>query len=69
MKTLGENVPGYKIRDMILAVDLDENGTVEFNEFVEVTELCSVAMVCPCSWLHVNFQWCHIRNSYGYSGV
>lgn len=36
MKALGENVPGYKIRDMIKEVDLDENGTVEFNEFVEM---------------------------------
>lgn len=36
MKALGEDVPGYKIRDMIREVDLDENGTVEFNEFVEV---------------------------------
>ena len=36
MKALGENVPGYKIRDMIKEVDLDENGTVEFGEFVEV---------------------------------
>ena len=29
-------MPGYKIRDMIREVDLDENGTVEFNEFLEV---------------------------------
>ena len=36
MKALGEDVPGYKIRDMIREVDLDENGTVEFNEFLEV---------------------------------
>lgn len=39
MKALGEDVPGYKIRDMIREVDLDENGTVEFNEFVEVGKL------------------------------
>ena len=37
MKALGENVPGFKIRDMIKDVDLDENGTVEFNEFLEVS--------------------------------
>lgn len=37
MKALGESVPQYKIRDMIREVDLDENGTVEFNEFVEVS--------------------------------
>ena len=36
MKALGEDVPGYKIRDMVKEVDIDENGTVEFNEFVEV---------------------------------
>nr|WAW84882.1 fimbrin 2 [Halisarca dujardinii] len=34
MKGLGESVPQYKIRDMIKEVDLDENGTVEFEEFV-----------------------------------
>jgi hypothetical protein len=34
MKALGENVPGYKIRDMIKEVDLDRNETVEFGEFV-----------------------------------
>ena len=36
MKALGESVPGYKIRDMIKEVDLDENGTVEFQEFIEM---------------------------------
>ena len=43
MKALGEVVPGYKIRDMIKEVDIDENGTVEFDEFVEVRwmVLCS----------------------------
>ena len=35
-KALGQSVPGYKIRDMIKEVDLDENGTVEFDEFIEV---------------------------------
>ena len=40
MKALGESVPGYKIRDMIREVDLDENGTVEFNEFVNVRKIC-----------------------------
>ena len=39
MKALGENVPGYKIRDMIKEVDLDENGTVEFNEFLVVSSV------------------------------
>lgn len=37
MKALGESVPGYKIREMIKEVDIDENGTVEFNEFVRVS--------------------------------
>jgi hypothetical protein len=36
MKELGESVPGYQIRDMIKEVDIDENGTVEFDEFVEM---------------------------------
>lgn len=36
MKALGESVPQYKIRDMIKEVDLDDNGTVEFPEFIEV---------------------------------
>ena len=36
MKALGESVPGYKVRDMIKEVDIDENGTVEFGEFVQV---------------------------------
>ena len=36
LKALGESTPGYKIRDMVREVDIDENGTVEFNEFVEV---------------------------------
>ena len=37
MKAMGESVPGYKIREMIKEVDLDENGTVEFAEFVKVS--------------------------------
>ncbi|XP_022782444.1 plastin-3-like [Stylophora pistillata] len=36
MKALGESIPGYKIRDIIKEVDLNENGTVEFNEFLEI---------------------------------
>ena len=46
MKALGENVPGYKIRDMIREVDLDENGTVEFNEFIDVSWCCVCVCVC-----------------------
>ena len=36
LKALGESTPGYKIRDMVKEVDIDENGTVEFDEFVKV---------------------------------
>lgn len=36
MKNLGEDVPGYKLREIIKEVDTDQNGTVEFSEFVEV---------------------------------
>ena len=36
LKALGEDTPGYKIRDMIREVDIDENGTVEFDEFLKV---------------------------------
>ena len=47
MKALGENVPGYQIRDMIREVDIDENGTVEFGEFLEVHMLVHVhSYVC-----------------------
>ena len=37
MKSLGEDIPGYKLREIIKEVDVNENGTVEFNEFVEVS--------------------------------
>lgn len=37
LKELGEATPAYKIRDMIKEVDLDENGTVEFDEFLTVS--------------------------------
>ena len=36
LKALGDDTPGYKIRDMIREVDIDENGTVEFDEFLKV---------------------------------
>lgn len=38
MKALGESIPGYKIRDIIKEVDINENGTVEFTEFLEVSD-------------------------------
>lgn len=37
MKALGEDIPGYKLREIIKEVDKNENGTVEFNEFLEVS--------------------------------
>lgn len=37
MKSLGEDIPGYKLREIVKEVDVNENGTVEFNEFLEVS--------------------------------
>lgn len=37
MKSLGEEIPGYKLREIIKEVDTDRNGTIEFNEFVNVS--------------------------------
>jgi len=37
MKALGEEIPGYKLREIIKEVDVNQNGTVEFNEFLEVS--------------------------------
>lgn len=48
LKALGESTPGYKIRDMVREVDIDENGTVEFDEFVEVRYMCA----CVIKVLH-----------------
>ena len=47
MKALGENVPGYKIRDMIKEVDLDRNETVEFGEFVTVSKYVKFRNTLP----------------------
>ncbi|XP_047124452.2 plastin-1 isoform X1 [Hydra vulgaris] len=33
---LGENVPGYKIRELIAEVDENKNGTIEFDEFLQI---------------------------------
>lgn len=35
-KSLGEDVPGYKLRDMISEVDTDNSKTIEFNEFIDM---------------------------------
>ncbi|XP_066925792.1 plastin-3-like isoform X2 [Clytia hemisphaerica] len=48
-QALGESVPGYKLREMIAEVDTDKNGTVEFNEFIE--------MYCKVSSKGVFGQW------------
>ena len=37
MKHLGEEIPGYKLRDIMKEVDVNQNGTVEFDEFLEVS--------------------------------
>lgn len=37
MKALGEDIPGYKIRNIIDEADKDENGKLEFNEFLRVS--------------------------------
>lgn len=57
MKALGEDIPGYKLRDIVKEVDADRNGTVQFNEFLEVSRdfsfsklifLESEAEMCVC---------------------
>ena len=37
MKALGEDIPGYQIRNIIEEADKDENGKIEFNEFLRVS--------------------------------
>ena len=37
MKALGEDIPGYQIRNIIDEADKDENGKIEFNEFLRVS--------------------------------
>lgn len=48
-EALGENVPGYKLREMVQQIDKDKNGTVEFNEFLE--------MYCAVTSRGVFGQW------------
>lgn len=38
LKAVGEHVTTNEARDMIKAVDLDNNGTIEFREFIEVLD-------------------------------
>lgn len=47
MKSLGEDVPGYKLREIIQEVDKNQNGTVEFDEFLEVTQLMTDIFLMP----------------------
>ena len=39
LMSLGEDLPGYKIRELINEVDKDANGMVEFNEFLEASKM------------------------------
>ncbi|XP_066369148.1 calmodulin-like [Miscanthus floridulus] len=36
MKSLGQNLTGSKLQDMIMEVDADGNGTIEFPEFLNL---------------------------------
>jgi len=37
MKALGEDIPGYQVRNIIDEADKDENGKIDFNEFLKVS--------------------------------
>lgn len=37
MKVFGEDIFGYKLCEIIKEVDVDQNGMLEFNEFLEVS--------------------------------
>ena len=37
MKACGEDIPGFKLRKYIQEVDSNQNGTIEFDEFVAVS--------------------------------
>ena len=37
MKELGEEMTGYKLREIVEEVDANKSGTVEFTEFLEVS--------------------------------
>ena len=47
MKACGESVPGYKLREMVEAVDKDKNGTVEFDEFIKVRITNTGSLIRP----------------------
>jgi len=44
MKSLGEDIPGYKLREIIKEVDTNQNGTIEFNEFLEIYKSVSTKL-------------------------
>lgn len=37
MKALGEDIPGFRIRIIIEEADKDENGKIDFDEFLRVS--------------------------------
>jgi len=53
LEDLGEEVAGFKIQDMIKEVDLNNNGTIELGELIEVnlcrrTPFCLEVLTCYC---------------------
>ena len=70
---LGENVPGYKLRELVQQVDKDKNGTIELQEFIEVIFLFHLLQLftvfnyyrCFCFILKsqiINWQFCKFEN-------
>ena len=49
-------MPGYKVRDMVREVDIDENGTVEFGEFVKVSSIWDECYVPFLNLCIINFD-------------
>lgn len=46
MKELGEDIPGFRIRIIIEEADKDENGKIDFDEFLRVSiEFLSIFFV------------------------
>lgn len=64
MKVFGESIFGYKIWDIIKEVDINENGIVEFIEFLEVGDnfLLNIGSgsLSMCIWLLWNIKVCFI---------
>ena len=58
-ESLGENVAGYKLREMIDVIDRDGNGTIEFDEFLEVIVIIIMHLVIyrciTLRWKFLNF--------------